>query len=341
MSDVWELDIPRPEKFVLIAMADHADHDGNNVYPSAPRIAWKTGYDERQVRRIIDGLEALNILVPVKKENGKASVYCIRTAHVNKKPYNAPSESERLYRNSRFGIMMACISLEGNRCHYCGIMLGEAELPAANMPTLDHKVSTKNGGTHTVENLVVCCSECNSEKGANTTYADFVSLKAPVKMSGVNNPCQNVRGQQPLTFTTDTPDILTGEPLTFTTDTPDILTGITVLTVSETSIEPSTVAALPPPRGKFVPPTLEECRSYFVEKEWPTAWADTFWGYWESVSWKRQGKPMTKWKAAAFQWASKEQDRPQQAGIRPAPLSARETADAFARQIRQVTGEAE
>ena len=28
MAVVWEAELPRPEKFVLLALADHADHEG-------------------------------------------------------------------------------------------------------------------------------------------------------------------------------------------------------------------------------------------------------------------------------------------------------------------------
>lgn len=52
MGIVWEADLPQREKFVLLAYADHADHEGNNVFPSIGLIAWKTGYDSRTIQRI-------------------------------------------------------------------------------------------------------------------------------------------------------------------------------------------------------------------------------------------------------------------------------------------------
>jgi hypothetical protein len=52
MAIVWELDLKANEKFVLLAYADHADDDGDNVYPSLGRVARKTGYSRDQVRRI-------------------------------------------------------------------------------------------------------------------------------------------------------------------------------------------------------------------------------------------------------------------------------------------------
>jgi hypothetical protein len=38
---------------VLHAMADHSDHDGRNIYVGTAKLAWKTGYSERHVLRIV------------------------------------------------------------------------------------------------------------------------------------------------------------------------------------------------------------------------------------------------------------------------------------------------
>lgn len=62
MGMVWDSDLPRNEKYVLLAYADHADHDGRNIYPSVPRMAWKTGYDDRAVQRITKKLINKGIL---------------------------------------------------------------------------------------------------------------------------------------------------------------------------------------------------------------------------------------------------------------------------------------
>jgi hypothetical protein len=62
MGLALEADLPRPEKFILLALADHSKEDGSDVYPSVARIEWKTGYSERQVRSIIDRLESRGIL---------------------------------------------------------------------------------------------------------------------------------------------------------------------------------------------------------------------------------------------------------------------------------------
>jgi len=63
MGYVWDLDLPQNEKFVLLAYADHADHDGRNIFPSVQRIADKTGYSKRSVQGITRRLEERGLLI--------------------------------------------------------------------------------------------------------------------------------------------------------------------------------------------------------------------------------------------------------------------------------------
>lgn len=87
---VWDLDLPHAEMLVLLAMADHADHEGNNVYPSIGLIAWKTGYSERQVMRIQQKLRDEGLLVAVRERQGFVTVYRINTNAGKPKPEYAP-----------------------------------------------------------------------------------------------------------------------------------------------------------------------------------------------------------------------------------------------------------
>jgi hypothetical protein len=51
MAYVWDLEIPTTEKIVLLAYADHADHEGNNIFPANETISRKTGLAVRTVQR--------------------------------------------------------------------------------------------------------------------------------------------------------------------------------------------------------------------------------------------------------------------------------------------------
>lgn len=65
MAKVWQYDLPHPEQAVLLSMADHANDDGERIFPSMERIAWKTGYSKRQVQRVVQSLKESGVLVVV------------------------------------------------------------------------------------------------------------------------------------------------------------------------------------------------------------------------------------------------------------------------------------
>lgn len=76
MGQVWDLDLPANKLLVLLAMTDHADHNGENIYPSMELVAWKTGYSERQVRRIVKSLVKDQILTSQLRP-GKTTLFTV------------------------------------------------------------------------------------------------------------------------------------------------------------------------------------------------------------------------------------------------------------------------
>jgi len=64
MGMVWDLELDPNKKFVLLAYADHANHNGENIWPAIETVAKKTGYHERSVQRITRELEEAGLLVP-------------------------------------------------------------------------------------------------------------------------------------------------------------------------------------------------------------------------------------------------------------------------------------
>lgn len=63
MGAVWDLKIERDQKFILLAYADHASHDGSSIYPAVSTVAEKTGYSERSVQMITRELEKAGYLI--------------------------------------------------------------------------------------------------------------------------------------------------------------------------------------------------------------------------------------------------------------------------------------
>lgn len=85
MGEVWGLTLPREQKYVLIALADHADHEGNHVYPSVGLVAWKTDYSERQIRRILEELEKVAAIIPTDRQQGLVTEYRIDLSQIPRK----------------------------------------------------------------------------------------------------------------------------------------------------------------------------------------------------------------------------------------------------------------
>ena len=95
MSGVWEVDLEHGAQGLLLALADHADDDGRRCYPSVPYLAWKTGYSESQVRRIMKQLRESGLIVPVANENGGRGnpvEYVIHLEKGSKKPPFIPKQ---------------------------------------------------------------------------------------------------------------------------------------------------------------------------------------------------------------------------------------------------------
>lgn len=67
----WESALSRAETSILLAIADHANDDGEGCWAGIDRIVYKTKYERRHVIRIIAELEAKGILV----QNGKHPKY--------------------------------------------------------------------------------------------------------------------------------------------------------------------------------------------------------------------------------------------------------------------------
>jgi hypothetical protein len=57
MSAVWDMDLPAGEKIVLLALADQANDEGRQCWPSVETIMRRSGQGERTVRRALSSLE--------------------------------------------------------------------------------------------------------------------------------------------------------------------------------------------------------------------------------------------------------------------------------------------
>ena len=91
MALVWEYEFKPAHQQIMLALADHAHDDGTEIRPSVGRLAWKTGYSERQVQRNLKELRNdLKILVLQRKGGGRGNPNVYRfdwTKGVKKSPF--------------------------------------------------------------------------------------------------------------------------------------------------------------------------------------------------------------------------------------------------------------
>lgn len=80
MSACWELSLPPGEKLVLLALADQANDEGRNCWPSLRHIAHRSGQNERTVRRALRALELKGCLTKADRA-GTSSQYHIHPGH--------------------------------------------------------------------------------------------------------------------------------------------------------------------------------------------------------------------------------------------------------------------
>lgn len=83
-GQVWDLDLPQRDMLVLLAMTDHANHEGV-MWPGVALIAWKTGYSKRTVMRIMASLVKRGILIR-RTRPGKETIYIANLDAAAKKP---------------------------------------------------------------------------------------------------------------------------------------------------------------------------------------------------------------------------------------------------------------
>lgn len=73
-------------------------------------------------------------------------------------------------------------------------------------------------------------------------------------------------------------------------------------TESEAGSETGTNGADKPPRSRFIPPSIEDVRSYCIERKSGVD-PQVFWDFYTANGWKQgRGKPIVDWKAAVRTW---------------------------------------
>lgn len=89
MSDVWRLNLPTVEKMVFLVIADHANDEGTQAYPSQATIAAKASISIRTVQRAVNTLCAQGYIRMFKHAGGSADCREDRRPHLYQINLNA------------------------------------------------------------------------------------------------------------------------------------------------------------------------------------------------------------------------------------------------------------
>lgn len=89
MSIVWDLDLPPGEKLVLLALADQANDQGTQCWPSVATIAKRSGQGERTVRRALSDLETKGHLTRDHRD-GTSTQYRVHPCQIGTPDKTAP-----------------------------------------------------------------------------------------------------------------------------------------------------------------------------------------------------------------------------------------------------------
>jgi hypothetical protein len=82
MAEVWRTDLPTVEKMVLLVIADHANDEGTQSYPSQATMAKKASVSIRTIQRAVNALCAQGYIRMFKHSGGSADCRDDRRPHL-------------------------------------------------------------------------------------------------------------------------------------------------------------------------------------------------------------------------------------------------------------------
>jgi hypothetical protein len=97
IADVLDSALPTTQRFVALVLANYADDEGENAWPSVKTIADKTGYSASTVRTSLRGLEELGVLEQAAPANTlrRPTTYRVVASQL---PHREPLSSGRPHR---------------------------------------------------------------------------------------------------------------------------------------------------------------------------------------------------------------------------------------------------
>lgn len=121
LGQVWELDLDPMDKLVLLALVDHADHEGNNIRPGNEILSAKTGLSHQTISAKFKKFIEAGYLKPADSKYGRSKKreFSVDLDGVKKHPYYAEKDERKLQAARTFQSKERCkqpAPLEAERC---------------------------------------------------------------------------------------------------------------------------------------------------------------------------------------------------------------------------------
>lgn len=101
---VWELELEPMDKLVALALAEYADHEGNNARPGNELLMAMTGLSQQTISAKITKLIQLGLLEPVSDVTGRGNrrEFTVDPSQVQRRSYFAEKEQRKLQARRTF-----------------------------------------------------------------------------------------------------------------------------------------------------------------------------------------------------------------------------------------------
>lgn len=176
----FRLDLEPIRKWILVCLADNADHYGGSIFPTIASLSQKTGIPERTLQRHLKNLltDAYIEVVrgPVRPRDGKpgrGTEYKLSFM-----TGSFPSAPKPNYSKCPAKLREEVIEIFNRTCSYCFTVGDDLNGPDGRPWHIDRLLPGRRGGAYSPENITLSCGTCNISKGAKLAPEGVMDLGA-------------------------------------------------------------------------------------------------------------------------------------------------------------------
>lgn len=148
--------------------------DGRIIKPALPLVAAEAGVRPVVARRLVEvGLWVDRV------DHYEIHDYLAYNPSAEQVKVEREIAKRRWAMNNNPELRKAIRSRDGDRCRYCGTRVNWRDRKGLKGGTYDHVLPLTQGGDESVDNLVVCCRDCNAKKGPRTPDTSGMALRPP------------------------------------------------------------------------------------------------------------------------------------------------------------------